>query len=45
MVLAHVTDKLASVMEMVGRGHSVIFQNEGGYIQTRKKEEELKLKH
>jgi len=42
--VAGVTKNLASVMEMVDRGNWVIFHKEGGYIQTMKKEEELKLK-
>ena len=42
--VADVTKNLASVMEMVDRGNWVIFHKEGGYIQTMKKEEELKMK-
>jgi hypothetical protein len=42
--VADVTKNLASVMEMVDRGNWVIFHKEGGYIQTMKKEEELKMR-
>ena len=42
--VADVTKNLASVMEMVDRGNLVIFHKEGGYIQTMKKEDELKMR-
>ena len=42
--VADVTKNLASVMEMVDRGNWVIFHKEGGYIQTMKKDEELKVR-
>ena len=41
--VADVTKNLASVMEMVDRGNWVIFNKEGGYIQTMKKEDEVKM--
>ena len=42
--VADVTKNLASVMEMVDRGNWVMFHREGGYIQTMKPEEEVKMK-
>ena len=42
--VADVTKNLASVMEMVDRGNWVIFHKEGGYIQTMKIEQEVKMK-
>jgi hypothetical protein len=42
--VADVTKNLASVMEMVDRGNWVIFHKDGGYIQTVKKDEDLKMR-
>ena len=42
--VADVTKNLASVMEMVDRGNWVIFHKQGGFIQTMKKEDELKMR-
>ena len=42
--MANVTKNLASVMEMVDRKHRIALHKEGGYIQTMKPEEELKMK-
>ena len=41
--VADFTNKLASVMEVVDRGNCVIFNKQGGYIQTMKEEDELNL--
>ena len=41
---ADVKEHLASVMEMVDRGNWVTFHKEGGYIQTMKERESLKLR-
>ena len=41
--VADVTKNLASVMEMVDRGNWAIFNKGGGYIQTMKKEDEVKM--
>ena len=42
--VGHDTKTLASVMTIVDQGNWVILYEGGGYIQTMKKEEELKLK-
>ena len=42
--VADVTKNLASVMEMVDRGNWVMFNKQGGFIQTMKKEDELKVR-
>ena len=42
--VADVTKNLASVMEMVDRGNWATCHEEGGSIQTMKKDEELKVR-
>ena len=41
---ADVTEHPAPVMEMVDRGNWVTFHKEGGYVQTMKKQESLKVR-